>query len=96
MTTIHWKKPIKIHLSNLINSAFGKGFTLRGIKVSFPILDEEEVCLVDIEAGNSPLYTDVINKSGIKQKKFFVRSGNSSQDLNIDEATTYIKNRFKY
>ena len=39
-------------------------------------------------------YLEVTDKNGLKQKKFYVRSGNSSQELAIDEVSSYIKNRF--
>lgn len=89
------KDYFEIHLNNLINAAFGKNFAPGAIQIQFPIVDENEICMVDIEPGKSPLYLDVTSKSGIKQRKFFVRSGNSSQDLNIDEAASYIQSRFK-
>jgi len=89
------KDYFEIHLNNLINAAFGKDFAPGAIQIQFPIVDENEICMVDIEPGKSPLYLDVTSKSGIKQRKFFVRSGNSSQDLNIDEAASYIQSRFK-
>jgi len=89
------KDYFEIHLNNLINSAFGKDFAPGSIQVHFPTVDEEEICVIDIEVGNVPMYIDTVNKSGLKQKKFFVRSGNSSQDLDIDEAAAYIQNRFK-
>jgi len=89
------KDYFEIHLNNLINAAFGKSFAPGAIQVHFPVIDENEICVVDIEPGKSPLYIDVASKTGIKQRKFFVRSGNSSQDLDIDEAATYIQNRFK-
>jgi len=88
------KDYFEIHLNNLINSAFGKNFAPGTIRVHFPIINEEEICVIDIEAGNKPLYIDVTSKDGLKQRKFFVRSGNSSQDLDIDEAASYIQNRF--
>lgn len=34
-------------------------------------------------------------KNGQKQKKFYVRSGNSSQELEIDEVASYVKNSFE-
>ena len=89
------KDYFEIHLNNLINAAFGKSFAPGAIQVHFPVIDENEICVVDIEPGKSPLYIDVASKTGIKQRKFFVRSGNSSQDLDIDEAATYIQSRFK-
>jgi len=88
------KDYFEIHLNNLINSAFGKNFAPGVIQVHFSFIDDEEICVIDIEAGNTPLYIDVTSKDGVKQRKFFVRSGNSSQDLDIDEAASYIQNRF--
>lgn len=89
------KDYFEIHLNNLINFAFGKDFAPRFVKVCFSVINEEEICVIDVEASNTPLYIDTVTKSGPKQRKFFVRSGNASQDLNIDEAATYIQNRFK-
>jgi len=89
------KDYFEIHLNNLINSVFGKNFAPGAIQIHFPTIDDEEICEIKVEAGSAPLYIDVISKSGLKQRKFFVRSGNSSQDLDIDEAASYIQSRFK-
>ena len=85
---------IELPLSNLINNNFGKEFAITGINVKFPILEEKELCEIDIQAGSKPLFVEVTDKNGLKQKKFYVRSGNSSQELAIDEVSSYIKNRF--
>jgi predicted HTH transcriptional regulator len=89
------KDYFEVHLNNLINSAFGKNFSLNSIKVNFPIIKEVEICEIDIKPSSTPLYVDVILKNGIKQKKFFVRSGNSSQNLDISETALYVQERFK-
>ena len=89
------KDYFEIHLNNLVNSAFGKNFALSSIKVNFPIIKEVEICEIDIKPSSTPLYVDVILKNGIKQKKFFVRSGNSSQNLDIRETALYVQERFK-
>ena len=85
----------EIHLRNLINAAFGKDFAARHIKIRFVEIDENEICEIDINSGLTPLFMEVVNKNGQKQKKFYVRSGNTSQELAIDEATSYVKARFK-
>ncbi len=89
------KDNFELHLRNLINNAFGKEFATFYLKVNFPLIDEMEICEIDIEKGNKPLYLEVANKNGQKQKKFYVRSGNSSQELEIDEVASYVKNRFE-
>lgn len=85
----------ELHLRNIINNAFGKDYTSTNISVKFPIVDETEICEIEIKAGNKPLFLWVTDYSGKKQKKFFVRSGNSSQNLEIDETSDYIRRRFE-
>jgi uncharacterized protein with ParB-like and HNH nuclease domain len=88
------KDHFELHLRNLVNNAFGKDFATTNVHINFPIVDENEICEIDIKAGAKPLYLEVVDKNGQKQKKFYVRSGNSSQDLAIDEANSYSKIRF--
>ena len=88
------KDYFEIHLRNLINNNFGKEFSVTGIHFKFPLIDEIELCEIDIQAGSKPIFLEVTDKNGIKQKKFYVRSGNSSQELAIDEVSSYIKIRF--
>lgn len=89
------KDHFELHLRNLINNAFGKDFATSNVQIKFPVVDDVEICEVDIKAGRKPLYLDV-NTNGLRQKKFYVRSGNSSQELGIDEANSYSKNRFEF
>lgn len=89
------KDYFEIHLRNIVNSTFGKDFATRHMKVNFPKIDENEICEIDVTPGTKPLYLDIVNKNGQRSKKFYVRSGNSSQDLDIDEAAEYIKRRFE-
>ena len=39
---------------------------------------------------------EVTNPTGQKQKKSFVRSTNSSQDLDLEESTNYMQERFDF
>ena len=88
------KDHFELHLRNIVSNAFGKDFASSNIKVRFPVIEEEEICEIDIKAGSKPLFLDVVSKNGQKNKKFFVRSGNSSQDLDISETAEYVKRRF--
>ena len=89
------KDYFEIHLRNLINNNFGKEFAVTGILFRFPLIDEIELCEIDIQAGSKPIFLEVTDKNGMKQKKFYVRSGNTSQELAIDEVASYVKNRFE-
>ena len=89
------KDHFELHLRNIVNNAFGKDFATTQITVGFPIIEESEICEIDIKPGVKPLFLEAISKNGQKQKKFFVRSGNSSQDLDIAETAEYVKEDLK-
>lgn len=88
------KDNFELHLRNLINTAFGKEFAATQLQIKFPIVDEKEICEIDVKQGKNPLYCEVTDKNGGKSKKFYIRSGNSSQELDIQETASYIKSRF--
>ena len=46
------KDYFELHLKNLINNSIGKEFGVTGINVKFPILEEKELCEIDIQAGS--------------------------------------------
>lgn len=89
------KDYFELHLRNLINHAFGKDFTTRHLTITFPVIDDKEICEINIKASNNPVFLDVRNRNGQKEKKFYVRSGNSSQDMDIVETSRYIGERFE-
>lgn len=84
----------QLHLLNLVDNAYGTDYAGAGLKVSFPVVDEKEICMVEINAGRKPLYTEVIDKNGAKSKKFFVRRGNSSHEIPLAEVADYVANHF--
>ena len=88
------KDAFELHLTNLINEAYGAKFRASNISVSFPLVDEKEVCFVEIKRGAKPLSTKMSDKNGKKTKVFYIRTGNSSTALDIDEVADYIKDRF--
>jgi hypothetical protein len=88
------KDQFELHLRNLVNNSFGKEFAARYLTVRFPILNDLEICEIDIKAGITPLYCEFNDKNGAVQKKFYIRSGNTSQELDIQETASYIQNRF--
>ena len=83
------------HLRNLIISEFGKVFATKNVSISFHQVGENDISQVDVVKGDKPIYLEITNKHGAKTKKFYVRSGNTSQEIGIDEVYHYIKGRFK-
>lgn len=88
------KDSFELHLRNIVNKTFGKEFAATNLTIRFPIVNDLEICEVNIKPGLHPLYCTVADKSGAANKKFYVRSGNSSQDLDIEETASFIKTRF--
>lgn len=88
------KDEFELHLRNLVNHAYGIEFATNNLTVSFPEVNDIEICVVEIKQGLRPAFTEVTDKNGVKVKKFYVRSGNSSQEMDISEVSQYINQRF--
>lgn len=88
------KDEFELHIRNLINKTFGKVFATSGINISFSTINEADICVITVLKGFKPLYLKIIDNNGQKHEKFYVRSGNSSQALELSEVSEYIKARF--
>ncbi|EAU53725.1 hypothetical protein SPV1_06284 [Mariprofundus ferrooxydans PV-1] len=88
------KDEFELHLRNLVNKEFGVSFATRNLRITFPVVAENEICRIDIKRGTRPLYLKVTDKNGVKSEKFYVRSGNSSQEVPLSELHAYIADRF--
>ncbi len=78
-----------------MNKSYGVEFATSNLNITFPELDDKEICMIEIKAGLKPVYTSVTDNNANTNKKFYVRSGNSSQELAITEISDYISKRFK-
>lgn len=87
------KDEFELHLRNLINHSFGKTFATSGLIIKFISVADKEICRIDISKSNKPLYLE-ISDNGQKSDKFYVRSGNTSQELGVKEIGEYLKTRF--
>lgn len=92
------KDRFELHLRELINAAYGANFATSQLEITFPVKDGKEFCQIDVKRGKEPLYTHVTGKdsNAPKLEKFFVRSGNSSRELPIEEVSKYVGHRFKH
>jgi uncharacterized protein with ParB-like and HNH nuclease domain len=89
------KDEFELHLRDLANKAFGKVYGSANLSVQFQTVDSNEICVIDIAKGTKPLFVELIDpQNGQKTEKFYVRSGNSSQELGIKEVNEYITMRF--
>ena len=89
------KDEFELHLRNLINNAYGIEFATNNLEILFPVIEDIEICVVNIDRGIRVLFTEVTEKNGGKSKKLYVRSGNSSQEIDITEVASYVNQRFQ-
>ena len=86
----------ELHLRKLINNQFGIRFSNKYLLVHFPEFDGKVICVIYISTGDYPLYLKIKNKQGHEVEKFFVRSGNASQEItSLQEINEYVKSHFK-
>jgi len=71
-------------LTTLLLDAFGKDFA-PNISVSFPLVHGMETCRVHINATSKPAYVE---------SKLYIRTGNSTRELNIREGVEYVRKRW--
>jgi len=85
----------EIHLRNLLKQQFGISFITTSMSIEFPVLEGKEICAITIMKGKEPVYMTTVDKNGNKTERFYVRSGNSSQEIqSLREITEYIGKRF--
>lgn len=84
----------ELHLRNLLNEQFGKGFVTNKISIAFHDVEGQEVCQVETAPAKEPVIVKVRDKNGQMSEKFYARSGNSSQEIPLSEMNAYVKERF--
>lgn len=79
----------EIHLRDIISERLivDDGYISKNVKIKFEPVDDKTICIVNVKKGKKPIYT--------KDNKFFIRSGNSTIEIGINEIYEYIKNSFE-
>ncbi len=89
------KDKFELHLRNLLNQNFGKAYVANSVKVMFPLIDEMNICQIDVLPAKAPLLLTIKDVNGVAIEKLYVRSGNSSHELSMSEFNNYRKGRFE-
>lgn len=84
----------ELQLSHVLAAHFGQAFRAAKLKISFPTHEGQEICRVDVERASSPCFVKLEGKGGFTGERFFVRSGNLTQELPPSETPAYIRERF--
>jgi uncharacterized membrane protein YeaQ/YmgE (transglycosylase-associated protein family) len=67
--------------------------SLHGLRISFEEVAGEDVCRVDVDAANEPVF--LAEPGGRRTADLYVRLGNSTRRLLTDEAIEYTARRFR-
>jgi hypothetical protein len=84
----------ELHLRNILNRELGTAFVTSKVRVGFPAPQDREICQIDVAPASKPVFIEVADKDGRKSERFYVRSGNASQELSGTELSVYLKERF--
>ena len=87
----------EVHLRNNLHQLMGVRYVSKYIRMEFEKFENKKiVCKIKVFPAKEPLYLKIKNKNGLLEEKFYVRSGNSSQEIkSIAEINDYINTRFK-
>ena len=87
----------EVHLRNIMHKLMGVKYVSKYIRTEFEkVNDEKLICKIKVISAKEPLYLKYTNKNGQVEEKFYVRSGNSSHEINsIAEINDYINSKFK-
>lgn len=85
----------ELHLRNLLNQQFGVTFVAKKLVINFPSLEGKDICQIEISQASEPLIIKLKDNNGQTVEKFFVRSGNSSQEIPLSQMKSNLQARFK-
>jgi hypothetical protein len=84
----------ELHARNIFNKQFGTAFVTSKLSMSFPTVVETEICQIDIEPASEPIVVKLKDAHNNLVERFYVRSGNSSQEIPLSQMKAYFKDRF--
>jgi very-short-patch-repair endonuclease len=89
------KDKMELHLTNILNKHFSQTFRAVRVTVTFPAVGAQSVCRIDVQRSRTPVYVTIRDRNGNMAERFFVRSGNSTQELPPSQIASYVKEHFE-
>ena len=86
---------LELHLTNLLSRHFGPAFRAAQIGISFPQHEDVEVCRIEVRPANEAQFVSIASRDGTLAERFFVRAGNSTQELTPSQMHLYVGQRFR-
>ena len=86
---------LELHLTNLLGKHFGSAFRAARIGVTFPQHEGLDVCRIEVGPAVEAQFVSLPDRGGSVAERFFVRSGNSTQELTPSQMHLYVGQRFR-
>jgi hypothetical protein len=83
----------ELTFTNLINLYIGK-MNRAYVSISFGKVDEKEIAKVRVAKSPRPVFVRFKDDKGEQREEFYIRAGNSSQLLEVCDASLYIKDHW--
>jgi len=80
-------------LNNLISDRIGTAFAPL-IKIRFEKVENKEICAIDVKRAAEPVFLDA-QEGKQRVKKFYIRQGNTTRLLNVEEMHHYTRLNWK-
>jgi predicted HTH transcriptional regulator len=84
----------ELHLRNLLNREFGSD-SAPFIEIVFHPIEDKHVCEVRVRPGRRAYMLVEQGKDGQKKQQIYIRAGNQSVALTMEEAVRYATDRWK-
>ena len=81
----------ELHLGNLVAHNFGEAASSY-LTATFHEIDGEDICQVTVEPSSYPIYT---KDSKGKDKALYLRTGNATRSLPVDEVVKYVQHHWR-
>jgi len=83
----------QVVLYNLISDRIGAKFT-PFIKIRFEKIESKDICVVEVKRSPEPTFLNTL-EGRLSVKKFYVRQGNTTRSLDVEQTTHYIRLNWK-
>ena len=79
----------ELKLQEIVTRDLGEAASASFLTVNFHEIDGEDICQVTVSPSDHPIYVD-----NHRQAVFYLRSGNATRPLPVDEAVRYVQHRW--
>ena len=79
----------ELHLQQIVARDLGEALSASYLTVNFHKIDGEDICQITVDPSDQPVYVENSN-----QALFYVRNGNLTRALPVDETVQYVQHRW--